>query len=339
MKKIFILVLITSFFNLFAQSSNEQIHKVVIIGSGPAGFTAGMYCAKAKLDPILISGNLTGGQLTQTSKVENWPGCKSISGFELMDNMQEQAESSGCKIIYDEVLNVDFTNSPYKIFTAEGTVFKTESVIIATGSSYKKLGIPGEEKYWGCGVSTCTMCDAPLFKDKTVVVFGNKYALYKVESLLKYAKKVIIIERSSDIFFADVEKKQKIVSDTRVEVIYNSEIKEIFGDDSLVNGVVIQDFITEKVYKIYSDGVFLSLDLAPNSDIFLGQVDIDKNGYIIREDLSKTSQDGIFVAGNVADTKYKQAITAAAFGAMAAIDCQHFLCKKGLICKNMPVYE
>ncbi|MCK4650713.1 thioredoxin-disulfide reductase [Candidatus Babeliales bacterium] len=302
--------------------------KVVIIGSGPAGLTAGIYTSRAKLEPILIEGMQPGGQLTTTNKVENWPGDIEIMGPELMMNIKKQAKHNGCQIISDTVEKVDFSSKPYKIFTKNGKEFEAESVIIATGATHKKLHIPGEEKFWGKGVSVCATCDAPFFKDKEIIVVGGgNSAVYEIYHLANFAKKITVIHILDKLTATDPI-KDEVLKNPKVEFIFNSTLTEIKGDDQKVTEVAIQNQKTKETKTLKINGIFIAIGLTPNTDIFKGQIDIDNHGFIVLTKNTKTSKNGIFAAGDVADYRYKQAITAAGLGCMAAIDCQKYLSKK-----------
>ncbi len=305
-----------------------MVQKVIIIGSGPAGLTAGIYTARAKLDPILFEGNQPGGQLTTTTKVENWPGNIEVMGVKLMMDIKNHAQDCDCKIISETVTKVDFSTKPYKVFTQGGKEYEAESVIIATGASHKKLNIPGEKEYWSKGVSVCATCDAPFFKDKDVVVVGGgNSAVMEAEHLVHWAKKVTIVQISEKLSATDPI-KDKVLQDPKIEVIYNSAVKEIKGDGQKVIELVIENKKEQKISTLKTDGVFVAIGMKPNTDIFKGQIGIDDWGYIVREERTFTSKEGIFAAGDVADFRYQQAITASGEGCMAALDCGEYLSKK-----------
>jgi len=298
-----------------------MIHKLIIVGSGPAGLTAGIYAGRAKLKPLIIEGNQPGGQLTTTSKVENWPGNKEIDGPKLMMNIREHAVYSGCELLDDVVEKVDFSTKPYKLYLQSGKELQAESVIIATGASHRKLGVEGEEKYWGNGVSVCSVCDAPLYKDKEVVVIGGgNSAMTEAYYLAEFAKKITIIHIGEKITATDPI-KDLVLANEKVNVIYNSTVIKIEGDDQKVTNVIVENQKDKSASTVKSDGVFVAIGLKPNSNIFKGQLDIDEKGYVIITQKSFTSKEGIFAAGDVSDFRYRQAITAAGQGCMAALDC------------------
>ena len=305
-----------------------MIENVIIIGSGPAGLTAGIYTARSKFNTILFEGSLPGGQLTTTTKVENWPGIIEVMGPQLMADMKKHAMHCGCKIISDEIVKVDFSSKPYKIFSKSGKEFLTNSVIVATGASYKKLNIPGEQEYWAKGVSVCATCDAPFFQDKEVVVIGGgNSAVMEAEHLSKYAKKVNLIHILDKLTATDPI-KDKVLENPKIEIFYNSTATKIDGDGNKVTQIIVENKKDKKTSILKVDGVFIAIGLSPNTKIFDGQLKIDKFGYIERTQKTMTNVDGVFAAGDVADFRYKQAITAAGEGCMAALDCQEYLEKE-----------
>ena len=305
-----------------------MIHKVIIIGSGPAGLTAGIYTGRAKLEPILFEGNQPGGQLTTTSKVENWPGVVEVFGSQLMMDIKKHAQHCGCQIISDNVIKVDFSSKPYKVFTQNKKEFEAESIIIATGAAHKKLGIPGEKEYWSKGVSACATCDAPFFKDKNVVVVGGgNSAMIEAEFLSNFAKKVTIVH-ILDKFTATDPIKDKVLVNPKIEILYNSTLSKIEGDEQKVTQVVIRNEKTKEISALNADGVFIAIGMKPNTDVFMQHLEIDNYGYIVCKQKTQTSKEGIFAAGDVVDYVYQQAITASADGCKAALDCQKFLSKK-----------
>lgn len=305
-----------------------MIEKVIIIGSGPAGLTAGIYLGRMKIEPLLLEGTQPGGQLTTTTKVENWPGQKEVMGFKLMMEMKEHAQKSGCKIVSDTVTKVDFSKKPYTVFTKLGKELKAESVIISTGASHKTLGIPGEQEYWSKGVSVCATCDAPFFQDKNVIVVGGgDSAITEAEHISHFAKKVTIIHILEELTSKDPI-KDKVLANPKIEVIYNSSVKKIEGDNQKVTQIIIEHQKTGDQKTISTDGIFIAIGMKPNTDFLNNEIKLDNYGYIVLKDKTSTSKEAIFAAGDVADFTYKQAITASAFGCMAALDCQRYLSKK-----------
>jgi thioredoxin reductase (NADPH) len=308
-----------------------MVERVVIIGSGPAGLTAGIYLGRAKYNPLLIEGMQPGGQLTTTTKVENWPGIKEVMGFKLMMDMKDHAKVSGCNIISDTVASVDFSKKPYKIFTKLEKEILAETVIIATGASHKKLNIPGEQEYFAKGVSVCATCDAPFFQDKNVIVVGGgDSAVTEAEHLSHFAKKVIIIHVLEE-FTAKDPIKYKVLENKKIEIIYNSAVKKIEGDGINMTKITIEHQKTGDTKILPADGLFVAIGMKPNTDFLKDQIELDSYGYVVLKGKTGTSKDGIFAAGDVADFTYKQAITSSGFGSMAALDCQKFLSKNNYL--------
>lgn len=306
------------------------IHNVIIIGSGPAGLTAGIYTGRSKLKPLIIEGNQPGGQLTTTTAVENWPSFSSVQGPELMENMRAQAITCGAQIISDNVVSVDFSGSTHKVFTESGEQYHAKAIIIATGAQSKKLGCPGEQEFWGKGVTTCATCDAPFYEGKEVVIIGGgNTAMTEAEHLTHFARKVTVIH-ILDKLTANDPIKDRVLAHPNVTFMYNSTVKRIVGADFRVTGVEVENQITKEVMPLACDGVFITIGLKPATDIFKGQLDIDQYGYIKLSGKTGTSKAGVFAAGDVADYKYKQAITAAGDGCMAALDCEHYLTGQNL---------
>ena len=305
----------------------ENIRDVIIIGSGPAGLTAGIYTARADLQPLIIAGLEYGGQLMNTTEVENFPGFpEGIMGPELMQNMMKQAERFGAEYIYDNATKVDFSEKIKRVFVGDKE-FQAKSVILALGSSPRKLNVPGEDKFYGRGVSVCATCDAAFYRDKVVaVVGGGDSAMEESNFLTKFASKVYVIHRR-DQFRASKAMQKKVLENPKIEVLWNSEVKEILGD-GLVNGVRIFNNKTKEESTINVNGVFLAIGHVPNTSILKEQVELDKAGYIVARDNTKTSVEGVFVAGDVQDYRYQQAITAAGLGAMAALDLEKWLAEQ-----------
>lgn len=304
-------------------------YDVAIIGAGPAGLTAGIYASRAKLKTILIEGPQPGGQLMTTTSVENWPGNISIMGPDLMINMRSQAEKCGCELVSNSVSSVDFTKKPFTLVLENGQNIQSRSVIIATGASHRKLGCVGEKEYFAKGVSVCATCDAPFFAGKDVVIVGGgDSAMTEAEHLTHLVKKLTVVHILDKLTGKDPI-KDKVLANPKVEFIYNSEVKEIKGDGQKVTSVVVENKLDKSIKTVNADGVFVAIGLSPNSTIFKGQLEIDSYGYIVVKDHIKTSVEGVFVAGDVADYRYRQAVTSAGTGCMAALDCQAYLSKNG----------
>jgi thioredoxin reductase (NADPH) len=297
---------------------------VIIIGAGPAGYTAAIYTSRAKRETLIISGNLPGGQLMLTTDVENFPGfAKGIMGPELMTAMREQAERMGTIIIDDEVVNVDFRHRPFKILTYSEE-YESDAVIIATGATPRKIGVKGEQEFSARGVSYCATCDGPFFKNQNIaVVGGGDSAMEEAIFLTKFASKVLLIHRSDKLRASKVM-QDRALENSKIQFHWNTVIEEIKGNQK-VNQISTKDVTTNKVETLEVGGLFIAIGHEPNTKLFKGQVDLDEQGYIALKDNTKTSVEGIFAAGDVHDHRYRQAITAAAFGCMAAIDVDKYL--------------
>lgn len=304
------------------QDSIMQKLKVAIIGSGPAGLTAGIYAARAGLEPVIFAGANIGGQLMQTTMVENFPGFKKgIMGPELMQNMLKQAENMGSKIKYENIDKVDFSDRPFKL-SAAGKEYETEAVIIATGAVPTRLGLANEMKLLGKGVSNCATCDGSFFKGKTVaVVGGGSVAFEDANYLSKHATKIYLIHRR-DKFRAEKVLIDKAKADPKIEFIVNFTVKEIVGRDKLESIVIESTLNPEKTKILKLDGLFTAIGYIPKTDIFKDQVELDPRGYIVKKSKSMTSVEGVFVAGDAEDYNYRQAITSAGDGCRAAMDVE-----------------
>lgn len=310
-----------------------MVHKVVIIGSGPAGLTAGIYTSRAKLKPLIIAGNLPGGQLMTTTTVENWPGDITVMGSELMMRMKKHAEHYGATFESDTIKTVDLSSKPYKIFTESGKAIETESIIIATGASHKKLGCKGEAEYFGKGVTTCATCDGPFYQDKDVIIAGGgNTAVTEATFLTRFVRKITLVQ-ILDKLSANDPIKDRVLADSKVEFAYSSKIVEIKGNGEHVTSIVIENQKTKEVREIEASGIFVAVGFKPNTDMFKGQLDMNEFGYLKLTNGTKTSKEGVFAAGDVSDFRYMQAITAAGLGCMAALDCESYIisqeCKKG----------
>ena len=302
---------------------------VVIIGSGSAGYTAGIYAARANMKPILINGQQPGGQMTITTDVENYPGFKDvIQGPWLMEQMKAQAESVGTKIVNDTITKVDFKKNPFKAIGDNGSTYIGRTVILATGATAKWLGLESEEKYKGFGVSACATCDGFFFKNKVVaVVGGGNTAVEEALYLTNHAKKVLLIHRR-DKLRAEKILQDRLFKNSKIEIIWDSIVKEIIGDEKpkKVTGLSIINNINKKEKNIKLDGVFIAIGHSPSTKIFKNKIKLDNDGYIItRPNSTITNIPGIFAAGDVADKIYRQAVTAAGMGCMAALDAEKFI--------------
>jgi len=299
-------------------------YDVIIIGAGPAGYTAGIYCSRARHDTVLISGLLPGGQLMNTTDVENYPGFdEGIMGPDLMQIMRKQTERMGTKIIDDVVTNVDFSKKPFKVSTAS-TTFEAKTVIVCTGATPRRIGLKGEQTFAGKGVSYCATCDGAFFKNQELaVVGGGDSCMEEATFLTKFASKVHIIHRK-DEFRASKIMQERALNNEKITVHWNSTVLDIKGDQK-VQQVVLKDTKTGEETDINLSGVFVAIGHEPNTSLFKDQLDLDENGYIILNKNTQTNVDGVFSAGDVHDHVYRQAVTAAGYGCMAAIDVDKYL--------------
>jgi thioredoxin reductase (NADPH) len=305
--------------------NNERI-KCLIIGSGPAGFTAAIYASRAALQPVVYEGMQPGGQLTTTTEVENFPGYpQGVSGNQMMADLRAQAERLGTDIRYGMVTEADLSERPFKVTIDDEKVLEAETLIIATGATARYLGLPSESKYRGMGVSACATCDGFFYRGKTVaVVGGGDTACEEALYLASLCKKVYMVVRR-DVFRASKAMQERIAATDNIEVLWNSNTQEVLGDDMGVTGMRLlrKDGV---VYEKAIDGFFLAIGHHPNSDLFKEWITTDENGYIVTDGRSsKTNVPGVFAAGDVQDPNYRQAITAAASGCKAALDAEKFI--------------
>jgi len=301
--------------------------KCLIIGSGPAGYTAAIYAARADLKPVIYQGLQPGGQLTTTTEIDNFPGYPNgITGTEMMEDIQKQAQRFGTDVRYGIVTEVDFSKRPFRVLADDGKTLMAETVIIATGASARWLGLESEEKYKGMGVSACATCDGFFFRGKDVaIVGGGDTAAEEATYLAKLCRKVYLIHRRTELR-ASKAMQAKVAETPNIEVLWNNVPKEILGDAMGVNGILLQNVQTSEETKLRIDGFFVAIGHTPNSDVFKGQIEMYENGYIkTTPGTTRTSVEGVFAAGDVQDIHYRQAITAAGTGCMAAIEAERFL--------------
>lgn len=307
---------------------------VLIIGSGPAGYTAGIYAARAGLNPVLVSGSQIGGQLTITTDVENFPGFEHpINGGELMQRMQEQAKNVGVKFVEDKIIEVDFKQHPFVCNSENDNIFVGDSIIIATGASARWLGLPSEEKFLGFGVSGCATCDGFFYRGKDVaVVGGGNTAVEEALYLTNFANSVTLIHRR-DSLRADKTMQERLMNNRKIKVEWNSVVHEIVGSDNpkSVNGIIIKNIKTDTTKTLSVAGVFIAIGHHPNTDIFKADIDVNEEGYILTHNNScQTNIKGVFAAGDVKDPKFRQAIIAAGSGCIAALEAERFLSSRNL---------
>jgi len=308
----------------------NDIHKVLIIGSGPAGYTAAIYAARAGLKPVLYTGGQPGGQLTITNDVENFPGYpEGVNGPQMMVDLQRQAERFGTKVHYGVITSVDFSGYPHKVVVDEKEEIVAETVIIATGASAKYLGLPSEEKYANRGVSACAVCDGYFYRGKEVAVVGaGDSAAEESTYLANLCTKVHLIVRRGEMRASKIMQK-RVEHTSNIEIHWNSETEEILGDDEGVTGVRILNNKTGEKKVLPVQGFFLAIGHKPNTDVFKGYVEMDETGYIkVIPGTTKTNIEGVFAVGDAADRVYRQAITAAGTGCMGALDAEKFIVAK-----------
>lgn len=303
-----------------------MIHDVVIVGSGPAGYTAAIYAARAQLNPVILAGSVTaGGALMNTTEVENYPGfVTGIMGPELMTQMQEQAERFGTDIRYEDVTALELEGDVKRITTSDG-VYEARTVIISTGSEYRHLGIDGEERLSGHGVSYCATCDGFFFKDQDIVVVGGgDSAMEEATFLTRFARSVTVVHRRDELRASAVMAK-RAQEDPKISFAWNSRVVELHGEDSLT-GVTLEDTVTGERRRLEASGLFVAIGQVPRSELVADVLDLDEAGYIkVEAPSQRTRIPGVFACGDVADPTYQQAITAAGSGCRAALDAEHYL--------------
>ncbi|HEV3270049.1 MAG TPA: FAD-dependent oxidoreductase [Candidatus Rhabdochlamydia sp.] len=327
MKKILVLIL----FSTFIYAAETKDVPVLILGGGPAGLTAAIYCGRAGIKPVVITGDSIGGMITQSPRVENWPGRDVISGIELGKDLENQARLNGAELLREEVTDVLFSQdlsqkahqiTTRSLITQEETIYYAPIVVIALGATPNKLHVPGEQNYWSKGVYSCAVCDGGFYKDKIVaVVGGGDGALTEAQYLANLAKKVYIIVRGRDFRTVEKQRKEQVLSLPNIEIRYQTIVKEIKGEKDKVSYLILSNQKHKKSYHLPVDALFLAIGSLPNTKLFVNQLKLDA-GYIRLEEHQKTSIKGVYAAGEVADPEFKQAICAAADGAKAAMQLQ-----------------
>ena len=314
-------------------NTNSKKHsKVLIIGSGPAGYTAAIYTARAMLKPILVHGAEPGGQMTTTTDVQNYPGYSDvIQGPWLMDQMKEQAKAVGTDMIQDHINKVDLSKKPFKAIGDSGQEYTADSIIISTGAQARWLNLKSEQKYRGFGVSGCATCDGFFFKDKEVAVIGGgNAAVEEAIFLTKFATKVKLIHRRNELR-AEKMLQKKLKENKKIEIIWDSVLEEVLGNEKPkgVTGIKIKNVKTNKTTQLNVHGLFIAIGHDPATSLFKGQLDMDKEGYLItKPDSTETNKPGVFAAGDVKDKVFRQAVTAAGMGCMSALEVEKFLSKQ-----------
>lgn len=311
-----------------ATTADDGIRNVIIIGSGPAGYTAALYTARAQLKPLLFGSSIfVGGSLTTTTEAENFPGFpQGVDGPDLMDNMRAQAEKFGAEMIDDDIVSVDLTGTIKTVTDSEGTVHRAKTVIVATGSGYRKLGLPKEDELSGRGVSWCATCDGFFFRDRDIVVVGGgDTAMEEATFLTRFARSVTVVHRRSTLRASKVM-QDRAFTDDKISFAFDSEIAEIKEKDGMLAGVVLRDTFTGKTRDLDVTGLFIAIGHDPRTELFTGQLDLDDEGYInVEAPSTRTNIPGVFAAGDVVDHTYRQAITAAGTGCAAALDAERYL--------------
>ncbi|MGP3687092.1 thioredoxin-disulfide reductase [Streptomyces sp. IBSNAI002] len=319
-------------------TAGDGIRDVIIIGSGPAGYTAALYTARAQLKPLLFGSSIfVGGSLTTTTEVENFPGFPDgVDGPDLMTNMRAQAEKFGAEMIDDDIVSVDLTGTIKEVTDSEGTVHRAKTVIIATGSGYRKLGLPNEDELSGRGVSWCATCDGFFFRDRDIVVVGGgDTAMEEATFLTRFAKSVTVVHRRSTLRASKVM-QNRAFTDDKISFAFDSEIAEIKETNGMLSGVVLRDTFTGKTRDLDVTGLFIAIGHDPRTELFTGQLDLDDEGYIdVEAPSTRTNIPGVFAAGDVVDHAYRQAITAAGTGCAAALDAERYLA--ALRTQNEPI--
>ncbi|MET9377362.1 thioredoxin-disulfide reductase [Streptomyces sp. NPDC002992] len=308
-------------------ATGDDVRSVIVIGSGPAGYTAALYAARAQLKPLLFGSSVfVGGSLTTTTEVENFPGFPNgIDGPDLMENMRAQAERFGAEMIDDDIVSVDLTGEIKEVTDSEGTVHRARAVIVATGSGYRKLGLPNEDELSGRGVSWCATCDGFFFRDRDIVVVGGgDTAMEEATFLTRFARSVTVVHRRSALRASKT--MQNRAFDDRIAFAFDSEVAEIKAENGMLAGLTLRDTFTGETRALDATGLFIAIGHDPRTELFTGQLDLDDEGYLkVDSPSTRTNLPGVFAAGDVVDHTYRQAITAAGSGCQAALDAERYL--------------
>ncbi len=308
--------------------SDTRAMKLLIIGSGPAGYTAAVYAARAMLDPVLVQGIQPGGQLTITTEVENYPGFTEVQGPDLMVKMEEHAKAMGTEVISDIIMDLDLSKRPFIAKGDSGTIYEADAIVLATGAQAKWLGLETEEKFKGFGVSACATCDGFFYRGKEVVVIGGgNTAVEEALFLTKFASKVSVIHRR-DSLRSEKILEHRLMKNEKIEMVWDTTVEEVLGDENPlgVTGVRVRNVKTDEVSTIACDGVFVAIGHAPSSELVKGQLETHMGGYVItKPDSTATDIPGVYAAGDVTDHIYRQAVTSAGMGCMAALEAERFL--------------
>lgn len=334
MKKLFACFFLVLFSAVsHAAPVEPKTYPVVILGGGVGALTAATYLSRAGIQPVVFTGAVIGGTITQSTNIQNWPGEMEITGDALSEKLYKQAESNGALLLTEEVVEVDFSQQPFVITTkkvfsdaSELKKYSAQACIIALGATPNLLHVPGEDAYWAHGVYSCAICDGALYRDKTVaVVGGGDSALVEVQYLANIAKKVYLIVRSDQMHTVEKKRAEEILSKSNVEVLYKTTVQEIKGQDEKMSRLLLQNQNTKQPFELSADALFLAIGSHPNTEMFQKQLDLDEKKYILLKKDQQTSLDGVFAIGDVADPKFKQAVTAAGDGAKAALQVQDYL--------------
>ena len=299
--------------------------KMIIIGSGPAGLTAGIYGARAQLQPLIFEGQTPGGQLMGTTYVDNWPSIPHILGPQLMASMKQQTQELGARFTARNITRVNFSGDTLIVSDNKNQEYHTHSLIIASGATPKRLGCTGEDQYWGKGVSTCAVCDGAFYKDKAVVIVGGGDTAMENASFMTNFTKSITVIHILDALTASASMQERVLNDPAITIRYNSVVSAITGDGTQVTGLEVTDKKTGERSPLPTNVVFIAIGSTPNTAPFKDHIELDSHGYIVLQKLTHTSKPGVFAAGDVADYRYRQAIASAGAGCMAALDAERFL--------------